>query len=341
MLGVKVQSLKNAGKVQDSVVAAAEAAVQSRCGGQPRRGDDEPAAVPALLPGGVPRGLDVDDILDTLINHTGVVVTPHDHPCDPGPDQRGDAARSADGPRPGAGPAGPAVQRQAHQRPERRPVGHGVRHDAAVAAGRRRAVPAQHRPGQRPAQRHRQHADVAQRPAAQRPRAPRAGAERRAQRGQPVRRSPRRPAPSRARSSTSTTPRTSDRPVFGGTVAGPQAIDPTTGAYIGNDQPVLTRISRDATDPDRRQGHATSPPTRFLPLLDRIVDRPGGRHRHPRGGLRRPRRDARPRCMQALGDVGAPSRPDRRDQGPTSTRSASTSPPGSARTRTSTCLPRS
>ncbi len=34
------------------------------------------------------------------------------------------------------------------------------------------------------------------------------------------------------------------RPVFGGTVAGNQAID-STGSYVGNDQPVTTRISRD------------------------------------------------------------------------------------------------
>lgn len=38
-----------------------------------------------------------------------------------------------------------------------------------------------------------------------------------------------------------------DRPVFGGTVAGTQAVDPTTGAYIGNDLPLETRISADTT----------------------------------------------------------------------------------------------
>lgn len=38
-----------------------------------------------------------------------------------------------------------------------------------------------------------------------------------------------------------------DRPIFGGTVTGTQAVDPTTGAYIGNDQPLETRISPDTT----------------------------------------------------------------------------------------------
>ncbi len=36
------------------------------------------------------------------------------------------------------------------------------------------------------------------------------------------------------------------RPVFGGTVAGSIAVDPS-GTYVGNDQPLLSRISRDAT----------------------------------------------------------------------------------------------
>ncbi len=38
-----------------------------------------------------------------------------------------------------------------------------------------------------------------------------------------------------------------DRPIFGGTVAGSYAVDPTTGAYTGNDQAVSTRISSDST----------------------------------------------------------------------------------------------
>jgi flagellar hook-associated protein 3 FlgL len=38
-----------------------------------------------------------------------------------------------------------------------------------------------------------------------------------------------------------------DRPVFGGSVAGRQAIDPATGAYLGNEAPIEARISIDAT----------------------------------------------------------------------------------------------
>lgn len=38
-----------------------------------------------------------------------------------------------------------------------------------------------------------------------------------------------------------------DRPVFGGTVAGSYAVDPSTGTYLGDDQPVTTRISSDST----------------------------------------------------------------------------------------------
>jgi flagellar hook-associated protein 3 FlgL len=38
-----------------------------------------------------------------------------------------------------------------------------------------------------------------------------------------------------------------DRPVFGGTVAGSEAIDATTGTYVGNDQQIIARVSRDVT----------------------------------------------------------------------------------------------
>src|SRR4051794_15921340 len=61
-----------------------------------------------------------------------------------------------------------------------------------------------------------------------------------------------------------------DRPVFGGTVAGTQAIDPTTGTYLGNDQPVSTRISRDATIRVDVKGTDVAADT-MPALLDRIV----------------------------------------------------------------------
>jgi flagellar hook-associated protein 3 FlgL len=38
-----------------------------------------------------------------------------------------------------------------------------------------------------------------------------------------------------------------DRPVFGGTIPGRQAIDPSSGAYLGNDVEIEVRISTDST----------------------------------------------------------------------------------------------
>ena len=74
MLGVKVQSLQNAGKVQDSVVAAADAAVETDSGVnldeemttllQFQRSYQASARVVTT----------VDSILDTLINHTGLTA---------------------------------------------------------------------------------------------------------------------------------------------------------------------------------------------------------------------------------------------------------------------------
>jgi flagellar hook-associated protein 1 FlgK len=73
LLGVRVQSLKNAGDVQDSVVAAADAAVQADAGVnldeemtnmlQYQRAYQAAARVVTT----------VDEILDTLVNRTGTV----------------------------------------------------------------------------------------------------------------------------------------------------------------------------------------------------------------------------------------------------------------------------
>jgi flagellar hook-associated protein 3 FlgL len=38
-----------------------------------------------------------------------------------------------------------------------------------------------------------------------------------------------------------------DRPIFGGTVSGSYAVDPSTGTYLGDEQAVSTRVSRDST----------------------------------------------------------------------------------------------
>ncbi len=37
------------------------------------------------------------------------------------------------------------------------------------------------------------------------------------------------------------------RPVFGGTITGDSAVDPATGSYLGDDQPISTRITGDST----------------------------------------------------------------------------------------------
>lgn len=38
-----------------------------------------------------------------------------------------------------------------------------------------------------------------------------------------------------------------DRPIFGGTISGDYAVDPATGTYLGDDQPVAARITQDST----------------------------------------------------------------------------------------------
>jgi flagellar hook-associated protein 3 FlgL len=38
-----------------------------------------------------------------------------------------------------------------------------------------------------------------------------------------------------------------DRPVFGGTITGENAVDLETGEYLGNDAPIIARVSRDVT----------------------------------------------------------------------------------------------
>jgi flagellar hook-associated protein 3 FlgL len=94
-----------------------------------------------------------------------------------------------------------------------------------------------------------------------------------------------------------------DRPVFGGTIAGQQAIDPTTGAYLGNDQPVLTRISRDATI--RADVKGTDMAADTMPaLLDRIVSDLGSTAPMPTADFT-DLDAALSRIQQALGDVGA------------------------------------
>jgi flagellar hook-associated protein 3 FlgL len=94
-----------------------------------------------------------------------------------------------------------------------------------------------------------------------------------------------------------------DRPVFGGTSNSEVALDPDTGAYVGNDAQILTRISRQATI--RTDVKGTDAGADSLPaLLDRIAANITG---NPSalsvdlGALD----GARDKILQTLGDVGA------------------------------------
>jgi flagellar hook-associated protein 3 FlgL len=94
-----------------------------------------------------------------------------------------------------------------------------------------------------------------------------------------------------------------DRPIFGGTVPGLQAVDPATGAYVGNDQTVQTRISRDATVRIDVKGTDVAADTTPA-LLDRIVADLGTTAPIPSADFAD--LDATlSKVMQALGDVGA------------------------------------
>jgi flagellar hook-associated protein 3 FlgL len=93
-----------------------------------------------------------------------------------------------------------------------------------------------------------------------------------------------------------------DRPIFGGTVSGSYAVDPTTGVYLGNDQPVSTRVSRDSTI--RMDVGGTDVAADTVPdLLDQISVNMAGT------GVTDPDLDALDDALskiaQALGDIGA------------------------------------
>ena len=94
-----------------------------------------------------------------------------------------------------------------------------------------------------------------------------------------------------------------DRPIFGGTVPGLQAVDASTGAYVGNDQTVLTRISRDATVRIDVKGTDVAADTTPA-LLDRIIADLGTTAPIPSADFADI--DATlSKVWQALGDVGA------------------------------------
>ncbi|HYY11695.1 MAG TPA: flagellar hook-associated protein FlgL [Kineosporiaceae bacterium] len=93
-----------------------------------------------------------------------------------------------------------------------------------------------------------------------------------------------------------------DRPIFGGTVQGTQALD-ATGAYIGDERPVVSRISRDATvrvDVAGTDAAADTVPA----LLDRIITDLDSTNAIPSADFD-DLDGARRKVMQTLGDVGA------------------------------------
>ncbi|MFN0285057.1 MAG: flagellar hook protein [Kineosporiaceae bacterium] len=93
-----------------------------------------------------------------------------------------------------------------------------------------------------------------------------------------------------------------DRPVFGGTVAGDAAVD-GAGAYVGDDAPVVVRISRDATV--RVDVRGTDVAADSVPaLLDQIAAEVASA-----GGITDASLDAldaaRSTVLNAIGDIGA------------------------------------
>ncbi len=93
-----------------------------------------------------------------------------------------------------------------------------------------------------------------------------------------------------------------DRPVFGGTAAGDVALD-ATGTYVGNDQPVDVRISRDATVRVDVKGTDVAADTvpALLTQLAAEVTAPGGVTNASFAALDA----ARSQVLRSLGDVGA------------------------------------
>jgi len=94
-----------------------------------------------------------------------------------------------------------------------------------------------------------------------------------------------------------------DRPVFGGTVQGRQAVDPTTGAYVGNDVPIESRISADTVIRLDVQGTAAGADVvpGVLATVAANVTSPTGAQPSDFDAIDA----AMSKVQQALGDVGA------------------------------------
>jgi flagellar hook-associated protein 3 FlgL len=95
-----------------------------------------------------------------------------------------------------------------------------------------------------------------------------------------------------------------DRPVFGGTVAAQNAVDPTTGDYLGNDAPIAARISRDVTM--RMDVEGTDAAADVLPgIIARAVIDVGNDDQTAIAADQDELSDALSTVLRALGDVGA------------------------------------
>ena len=93
-----------------------------------------------------------------------------------------------------------------------------------------------------------------------------------------------------------------NRPVFGGTVRGSVAVDPTTGAYLGDEQLVESRVSRDATV--RIDVRGTEAGADVAPdLLDRIAQNVAAGGATPTDFADID--DLMSKVLRTLGDVGA------------------------------------
>ncbi len=95
-----------------------------------------------------------------------------------------------------------------------------------------------------------------------------------------------------------------DRPVFGGTSAAADVVDPTSFAYLGDEQPVTARISRDATVRTDVRGTEVAADTLPALLTQAAADVAAGDSAAIGNGLAAV--DAQHKTiLRALGDVGA------------------------------------
>ena len=145
-LGVQLQSLQSAASVQDSVVAAADDALQSNAGVNLDEEMTNMMLYQRAYQASARVITTIDEMLDTLINRTGVGDADVRQPDHPAQLSRHHAARSAGQPHEHRRSCRTSCPAASGSRAERRPVGHGVGHDLPRRSRLgRRAVPAQHR----------------------------------------------------------------------------------------------------------------------------------------------------------------------------------------------------